>query len=445
MRPSPRSKLPTPLYVCVVVMLTLVNVWPSFFNTSHDDLLQLTVQSPDFSYKVSTYRNSFGNRCALIRCGSEYAKRLYHESSCDILFTEIIHSKQNRSSRLCLIDYIDTQWETLSRTYNHGFTYISDRVKLGVVPDDLPLDSKAVHFAHSRNNLDISIDWLSVWPSNKTRAVIRDWHRASIEKGVKGAELEAINHVRNCRAPDVVCHSRASTISWHCDAVRDQQSCMASSRYFQAAKIGMAALAIVILLHMLLATIVHVVPRLRGMLGGSRNAHDMYIKFTPALCIALVITLAGEHWIEIIRTLARIVGVTYRHDLRADVFSAPVEVYRAVPDLQGLYNGYAYVFRDSNDMVRISGPGISIVVGLTSVVLFIKRLLYNGFLVRCLFAMLVVRVACDAVLVVAGRNKSNHDDDEDEYVRLRSEIPTLLNPSRERNRSFVSDRKNTRV
>lgn len=439
MRPTASSGFPTPLYFCVLLVIILINVLPSFLSPTHEESLNLIIHSQNFAYKVSTYRNTLGNRCALIRCGAEYGKRLYHDSSCDIIFAEITHTKRNHSSRFCPVDYVHSQWETLSRTYNQGFTYVSDQVKLSVSPNDLPLDSKAVHFAYARNSLDISLSWFSVWPSNATRTVFRDWHRNIDGKSVKNApEVITLNHARTCRAADVVCHSRSSTIGWQCDSARDYHSCMSSSLVYRAMRIGITALAVVIVLTMIVAMFVRLIPRLRGVLGTFRDSDRMTLKPVPVLCAALLTALAGEHWVVIVQILSRVVGVSFRHDLRTDLATASAEVYRAIPELQGLYNGYAYVFRDSNEAVRISGPGVSIVVALTSFVLFIKRTLFNGLLVRCLYAILVIRLSCDAIMAVVGRKKLDTERDEDDYIIRRSEIPNMITSTKDRGRTFLT-------
>lgn len=423
------------------MLLTAVNVLSPVILPTHEPSLKLTVQSPHFTYKVTTYRNNYNNRCALLRCGAETIKRFEHHTACDLVFMQVMTSSTNRSARLCPVDYIYSQWDTLSRTYNEGFVFLSDSIALSISPSILPLDPDAVHFSGARNHFDLSAAWLSVWPSNNTRMVFQAWNNAikHIPPRHDAPEYASLNRARSCRAPDIVCHSRASAIAWQCDTShRQDRSCLSKPYVHGILSTLLTAFGLVLITICLLTTLGTVLPRFHV---SSRLQREAFVSLPmiPTLFVIMIVVLAGEHWIVIVRTFARLVGVKFTHALETAHLS-DADMYRAVPDLRGIYIRYSYIFRDGNDMVRVSGPWVSVVVNLTAMVLFIKRVLYDGLLVCCLFWIIAVRLMCDAILAVAGRSKRHSVGvEDDEYLHRRSEIPATVQ-ARTRARTFLSVR-----
>lgn len=452
MRPTPRITFPRTLFVFIVFLLVLYTVLPQFIQPVHDEPLIVTVQTYHFTYRVSTYTNNLSKRCALIRCGPEYANRLYHHSTCDVIFAEVLQANHNASFRLCPIDYINTQWKALSRSYNEGFFYISDDVKLDMPPTDLPTDPKSVHFSMSRNDDDIAVTWIAVKPTHIVRPLFQEWHDVIDNKNItvrrhSSIEIATLNFARSCRSPDVVCHSRSTSIAWQCDSTRNEIACLAPEYPITVIHLAGTALVIVIVLSTIVTTMGQVIPRVRGAFGTPLNAHMVPLKFIHILVVVLVMAMAGENWTFMVKTFARAFGASYKHDLQHEAFTVPAEVYRAIPDLRGLYSGYAYIFSDNEQTVRITGPSVSLVVWATSVMLFMKRVLYGGLLVKGVAAVLMVRAGCDAILMVGGIGKTESSIEDDEYIQFRSDLPgeikkmSSLSSSRERgSRTFLQSR-----
>lgn len=443
MRANVRSRsFPKLLFVFVFLLLVLFKSIPPLIFPSHERSLQLTVKSPNFTYKVTTFRNNKNNRCALLRCGPETFSRFSPESDCDIVFLEISSSPGKRSARLCPVDYIHSQWDSLSRTYNEGFLFVDDSAVLSVAAEKLPLDPSSVHFASARNHFDISVAWFSVWPSNATQAVFQAWNSAVKQTTVQhdAPEYVSLNRARTCHSPDITCHPRSSSIAWQCDNARRQTICTKTNRANRAITTVFITLILIFILAIVLATLAEIIPRLRPFLRTQRLDFNLSsVPLVPMLCAVLIIMLAGEHWVVIVRIIARAFGATFVHKLQPAHLTT-ADIYRAVPDLRGMYTGYSYIYRDGNDMVRISGPWISAVVNLVSLVLFVRRIFFNGLLVTCLFWTIIVRLTCSAMLIVAGRSKQNSlAVEDDEYVTRRSEIPSSVLP-RECGRAFVPSR-----
>lgn len=414
---------------------------------THEEPFNRSLQTDLFTYRVSTYSNTLENRCALIRCGSEYADRLHHHSTCDIIFVDIAQSNTNASFRLCPVDFIHTQWNSISRTYNQGIFFITNDVKLRMSPTDLPLDHKAVHFSAAKNTREISITWIAIKPTRLVRPLFEEWYKAISNKNITEGDpthrlppdLATLNHVRSCHSPDVVCHSRSASISWQCDSVRNEMACMMPSYPVQALKLLFVSMTIVIIISTFVLMVSKVVPRVQGFLGTPLNAHLVSLKFTHILVAVLIIAVAGEDWVSIVKSFARVFGVSCKHELQHEVFTAPGEVYRAVSELRGLYNGYSYVFSDNEQTMRLTGPGVSLVVGATSIMLFVKRILFNGLLVNSVGAILLVRLGCDVILKVTGLDKSEATIEDDEYIQHKLDLPVPVDTkpvTRAERRSF---------
>lgn len=452
MRPSPlsssekwRARVPLPLLVFTTAALVVVRVVRPIMSSTHDDSLQLTIHSPNFMYKVTTYHNNDANRCAFIRCGLEIAPRYLHHTTCDLVFVSVMKTKKNASSSYCIVDYVHSQWESLSRRYNHGFTYLSDSTVLRVPARELPLDANAVHMSTMPNNLDLSTSWLSAWPSNATRAVFRDWYDdiPKVSPKTRSREYVSLNRVRNCSSADVECHLHMSSIAWQCDGSHNKRECLSAAPFMEIAwQTVLVAITVVVSVMTVAVTFSSTIPRLRSWLRLSRYAALNSLPVTPTLMFVFIVTLAGEDWVTIVRLIARAVGVSFAHTLDSQPFSSDTDVYRAVPGLRGVHDGYAYLFRDGGSMVRVGGPGVTLVVNLVSIVLFFKRVVYDGFLVRCVTAMMLVRMGCDAIIAVVGRSKlfaGSEEDDEEEYLSGRGELSTMQ-LGRSRGRSFVLTR-----
>lgn len=449
MKTTPRITFPWTLFIFILLILTLIELLPKVIERHHDEPHDLVKQTHHFTYKVSTFTNIHNKRCALIRCGHQYANRLFHDSRCDIVFVEVLEANHNKSFNYCAIDYIHTQWDSLSRTYNDGFYYLANDVQLRLELDDLPLEEKAVHFSTTENDQHVSTAWFSVKPSHMVRRLFGDWYNSMNNPNVSTIRdmqpgMIALNHARTCRSPDVVCHTRVAVIAWQCNSVRNVMNCMSPSYSMIAIKLIITALTIVITFSTVIIMISKSLPRLRGLFGTPLNAHLVPIKLTHMLAFTCVCMFIGEDWIFIVKSLARICGVAFKHDLHLETFNAPADVFRAIPDLRGLYSGYAYVFRDNVQMVRITGPTVSIVVGLTSVVLYLKRVLYEGVLLKSLVTIATVRLACEVIVNVTGVGKVEATAEEDEYFKFRSDIPSEVNTpglsKDRRSRSFIVGR-----
>lgn len=442
-----RARVPVPLLLFTSLALVVVRVVRPIMSPTHDDSLQLTVHSPNFSYKVTTYYNNDANRCAFIRCGLETAHRYLHYTTCDLVFVSITKTKKNASSTYCVVDYIHSQWDSISRRYNNGFMFVSDMTVLGVPTRELPLDSNAVHLSTAPNNLDLSTSWLSVWPSNKTRAVFRDWFNDLPKVSPKTLHREhvSLNRVRNCRSSDIECHLHASSITWECGGSYNVRECLSPPFAELVWETVIVAITIVVSVMSVAVTFSSTVPRIRGWLRLARYAALNSLPVTPTLIFIFILALAGEDWVTIVRLVARAIGVNFAHTLDSEPFSTDADVYRAVPGLRGVHDGYAYLFRDGGSLVRVAGPGVSLVVNGVSLVLFFKRLLYKAFLVRCVTALILVRMGCDAIIAVIGRSKwfnTPNEDDEEEYVTRRSELSSIQ-LGKSRGRSFVLSRDST--
>lgn len=438
-----------PLLIITLLALIVIRVVRPIMSPTHDDSLQLSVRSPNFTYKVTTYYNNDANRCAFIRCGLEIAQRYLHHTTCDLVFVSVMKTKKNASSTYCVVDYIHSQWESISRRYNHGFMFVSDLTVLGVPTRELPFDSNAVHLSTSPNNLDLSTAWLSVWPSNTTRAVFRDWFDdlPKVSPKIPHRERISLNRVRNCSSSDIECHLHTSSIAWQCDASYNVRECLLPPFTELAWQTVLIAITIVVTAMSVAVTFSATIPRVRSWLRLPRYAALNSLPMTPTLIFVFIVTLAGEDWVTIVRLVARAVGVSFAHTLDSEPFSTDTDVYRAVPGLRGVHDGYAYLFRDGGSMVRVGGPGVSLVVSLVSIVLFFKRLFYKAFLVRCVTALMLVRMGCDAIISVVGQSKlfskrnEEEEDEEEEYVTKRSELSSIQ-LGKSRGRSFVLSRDN---
>lgn len=444
MRPAPRITFPRGLFIAVTIVLTLFTVLPQFLRPTHDDAFTRSLQTHLFTYRVSTYTNTHGKRCALLRCGSEYADRLYHDSTCDIIFADIAQAHTNESFRLCPVDFIHTQWKAISRTYNDGIFFITNDVKLRLEPTQLPLDPQAVHFAAAKNTRDISITWIAIKPSSISRGLFEQWYNSIANKNITNnpaqklpPDLATLNHVRNCHSSDVVCHSRATSIAWQCDAVRNEMACMMPSYPVRIFQLLFVSLAIVIIISTIVLMVSKVIPRAQGFLGTPLNAHLVSLKFTHVLIAILLIGLAGEDWVSIVKSLSRVLGVACNHELNHEVFAQPGDVFRAVSELRGLHSGYSYVFSDNEQTIRLTGPAVPLVVAATSVMLFVKRIVFNGLLVNAVAVILLFRVGCDVILRVTGFDKSEATIEDDEYIQHKFDIPIDTKPkARSDRRSF---------
>lgn len=443
-----RTRFPLPLFILTFLTLIVFRIVQPILSPSHDDSLQITLHSTNFLYKVTTYYNIDAKRCAFIQCGPEIAHRHIHATTCDIVFVGILKSKTNVSLSHCIIDYVHSQWESLSRRYNHGFMYVSDNAVLRIPTRELPLDANAIHLSVAQNNIDLSTSWLSVWPSNTTRAVFRAWYEELLKTPLKlpNREHVSLNRIRNCRSEDIECHPYTSSIAWQCDGTYNPKACLSPSLFQFTWQTFIISISVVTCIMAVATTLSSTIPRVRAIFRLSRDASLKSIPLTPVLILLLLVAMAGEDWVTIVRLVARTVGVNFSHALESQPFSNDADVYRAVAGLRGVHDGYAYIFRDGSSLVRVSGPGVVLVVNIIAILFFFKRLFYGGFFVRCVVATLVVRGGCDIIIAVVGQSKhfSGDDDDDEgnEYIRRRSEL-SAVNMGRSRGRTFVLSRENS--
>lgn len=436
----PKSKRPSLapfLALLVFFSLTLFHYIPPKILPPHEPSLVRTIVISNSTFKVSTLRNRRSNRCAVIYCTPPSILASLEEPSCDLIFLEM-QASPKVSPRLCPILYINSQWDAVSTTYNHGFVYTSKHVALRHRTPQLPLDSHAVHFPVARNNLDIAPLWFSVWPSNATKLVFTAWAReaAFAKPDAPAPEHASLNRARSCHAPDVVCHPRRASLAWTCDGSRESSKCQITSSWVIAARMAVISMTVVFSLAILLAGAARAAARLRVLT--SALSAPVSMRPTVALLAVGLIALVGEDWPVIVQVLARIFSVSFKQKLdTSHVLTG--DLYRAVPELRGVYEGYSYVYRDGNFAVWISGPGVSMVVGLSSVILFLKRVLFNGLLVKCVFWILVIKSLTTVVCMVAVHGKKDVGEEEDEYYRRRTDFAQLQRP-RQKSRSFLLPR-----
>lgn len=438
-----------PALTLLSVTLTFFTLQTASFRRTHDEPLNLTSKSANFNYAVATHRNAHGNRCALLRCGPAGLPRSLLTTSCDRVEVTVKSSRANLSTRFCVVDYLHSHWDSLSRTYNEGLQFVASTVTLRHDTIHLPTEGAAMHVTLARNFHDISPSWLSFFPSNATRAVVRAWHRAipAVPRTAPAPEQAALNRARNCRAADVVCHPRASAIRAHCDGLPRQTAAVCARGASRATWIAalLHALTLLGIVGVVADSLRGVVSRRRARalatLVGSGNISSIHARVVVFLLTTLILLAGVPRWPELVQTIARPFSVSTKHRLDPHHLPEATEFYGAVPDLRGRYEGYAYLMSDGSDRVRIAGPGTGAVVWIVGVALAAREAMEDGLIVRCLLLFGMAQVACTAFVGIAGASGKRRPED-DEYADRKSE-EAFFKKGKERPRSFMMMRDRT--
>lgn len=438
----PSSLLPPSLLF--LSLTTLFYLWHRIsFRSLHDEALELRSSTSLFSYTISTARNIAGNRCAVLRCMSAADAPPLPRTSCDVV-TLTIKPVKSASTRLCIVDYVSTHWDALSRTYNDGLFYVSPTVALRHDPAQLPLTGKAVHFPLARDSRDISPAWFSVFPSNVSASVFKAWAKATtnLPKHAAPPEHVSLNRARNCRNKDVECHPRDTAIAQACDGLPGKKEC-ATERRPGWVVAAVVALAVMVAVHQLVDAAAGFISRrrlaaLRALTGGNVGAARREALVIFMLLLGGIVLLAGlPRWPDVVRTVARPLAVSVRHRLQNVHVEDPMDAFAGAADLRGRWEGYAYIMADGTDWVRISGPGVGMVVVVVGWVMQVREAVGAGLLVRCVMMIVAVRVLCLVVKVVGSVSERRLDED-DEYVDRRE--AGMFRRSKDRSRSFLSQR-----
>ena len=164
-----------------------------------------------------------------------------------------------------------------------------------------------------------------------------------------------------------------------------------------------------------------VVPEVSGVLAGG---------------VLGVVTFAGMEMADMAWLLARVAGVRYGV-LHETMSITEGDVYR-VGGLRGRYEGYAYVWSDGESVVRVSGPGVGLVVVGVAIGLFLKRALLDGLLLRVIVGVICVFYACRGVELALKKRGRKVVVEEGEY--LTGDIGKSF-VKQGRSRVFVRERK----
>lgn len=261
--------------------------------------------------------------------------------------------------------------------------------------EDVVSDAKHVHFLHALDHTSLSAQYFSLLPSNNTRNVLSKWHNAATHaKTEDGQDVASLNSIRTCKAGDVICQPRALT-RFTCSPAR-----MRCDAVWGVVMIRVYAVVLTFII------CISYMSTLRRRFSFMRVPNGNAL----LLCLCFLLAICMGRWTQIVSNICTVIGVHKRHTFTKDISVG--DTYFSSPDLTGTWDKFAYVYADGVERIRISGPGVSLVVICVKVVLFVGRGLGDGYMVRCLFWGCVVRM----VVSIVGR--LNAFGEREEYVEV---------------------------
>eukprot|EP00177_Eucheuma_denticulatum_P005466 GFKZ01009930.1.p1 GENE.GFKZ01009930.1~~GFKZ01009930.1.p1 ORF type:complete len:455 (-),score=56.41 GFKZ01009930.1:976-2292(-) len=435
MPPTPSSPLP-PLFLLLLLTFLLRNL-PTF-TPKHDEPFTLTFRTPTATFHTATSRNPFQSRCVLLHCSTAPPPL----TKCDYL--QLTQFNTTRSPRLCVLDYLAANWDSLSRTYNDGVFHVSSTLHLQHPPHHLPTHSKKLHVPFARLPPDISPVWFALIPSNTTRKLIREWAAAANKLPAKSQapEQTALNRIRDCRSPDIMCHPRSASIKLSCDGLDYAQQCAMRDPNAPWLRAFLKAVTLMAALRMSVQALERILARKRLKTITVWTALDVSVPVKVAVVavasgFAMIMLLLMLKWSTMLQVLGRLIVVKVVR--RLDV--ARVDGRAFGGELRGAWDKYAFILADGAERVVVSGPGAGFVVWLFEIVRWVQVAVEDGLLLWCFVALILVRAAMEAIAIVAGvRGKKRVV--EEEYADSRE---YAMYRRREKGRSFVLAKERGRI
>lgn len=271
--------------------------------------------------------------------------------------------------------------------YNEGIGYLNDSAAA-----EVDVHFLSIHTVHTLSSglhgVDPTFWWLV--PNNKTKKLATNWlsmsKNAHVSVGIN--KIGCSGDGQDAKKTAVTCH-HSSLIRYNCANSHNIHACM-SPFGLRFAYIQIWVMAIYICLARVLASSL-----------AKRTTRIRSIGLGYVWLLILIITIVLSDWTSTAHLLCNALAIRYTSQPSPAIFEHG-DVIRAIPGLIGRYERYAYILRDGKTEIRMAGIGVSTVAAFVHTVLFVKRCLTSGVLIRVLTIIVFVYAGCAAVEAISG-------------------------------------------